>query len=54
MRPATDLSRFYRLFFSALIALIVFGIVLVFVTIPGGNVIYSVLGLIIFGGPDRV
>jgi FtsH-binding integral membrane protein len=46
----TDLSRFYRAFFFALIALIVFGLVLVFVNIPGGNVIYSVLGLVIFGG----
>ena len=27
-----------------------FGLVLVFVNIPGGNLIYSVLGLIIFGG----
>ncbi|HEX5192865.1 MAG TPA: Bax inhibitor-1 family protein [Solirubrobacteraceae bacterium] len=46
----TDLSRYYRAFFFALIALIVFGLVLMFVAIPGGNVIYSVLGLIIFGG----
>jgi uncharacterized protein len=46
----TDLSRYYRVFFFALIALIVFGLVLVFVAIPGGNIIYSVLGLIIFGG----
>ena len=46
----TDLSRYYRVFFWALIALIVFGLVLAFVAIPGGNVIYSVLGLIIFGG----
>ncbi len=45
-----DLSRYYRAFFWALIALIVFGLVLAFVAIPGGNVIYSVLGLIIFGG----
>ena len=46
----TDLSRYYRAFFWALIALIVFGLVLAFVAIPGGNIIYSVLGLIIFGG----
>src|SRR6201992_4328107 len=46
----TDLSRYYRVFFWALIALIVFGLVLAFVAIPGGNIIYSVLGLIIFGG----
>ena len=36
--------------FWALIALIVFGLVLVFVAIPNGNLIYSVLGLVIFGG----
>jgi FtsH-binding integral membrane protein len=46
----TDLSRFYRAFFFALIALIVFGLVATFVAIPGSNVIYAVLGLIIFGG----
>lgn len=46
----TDLSRYYRAFFFALIALILFGLVLLFVAIPGGNIIYSVLGLIIFGG----
>jgi FtsH-binding integral membrane protein len=46
----TDLSRFYRAFFFALIALIIFGLVATFVAIPGSNVIYAVLGLIIFGG----
>ncbi len=46
----TDLSRFYRAFFFALIALIVFGLVATFVAIPGANVIYCVLGLVIFGG----
>jgi modulator of FtsH protease len=30
-------------------ALIVFGIVLLFVAIPGGNIIYALLGLVIFG-----
>jgi modulator of FtsH protease len=45
-----DLSGFYRFFFIALIALIVFGLVTVFVSIPGGNVIYALLGLAIFGG----
>ncbi len=34
--------------FWALLALIVFGIVLIFVNIPGGSVIYSVIGLVIF------
>ena len=27
-----------------------FGIVLIFVSIPGGDLIYSMLGLVIFGG----
>jgi FtsH-binding integral membrane protein len=45
-----DLSGLARLSFFALIALIVFGIVLIFVHIPGGELIYSVLGLVIFAG----
>jgi FtsH-binding integral membrane protein len=45
-----DLSPFYRIMFFLLLALIVFGLVTVFVSIPGGNVIYSLLGLGIFGG----
>jgi FtsH-binding integral membrane protein len=45
-----DLSSWYRTLFWALLALIVLGIVLIFVSIPGGNVIYGVLGLVIFGG----
>ncbi len=45
-----DLSSMARMLFWALLALIVFGIVLIFVSIPGGNVIYAVLGLVIFGG----
>jgi FtsH-binding integral membrane protein len=44
-----DLSRWARTLFFALLALIVFGIVLIFVSIPGGNVIYAVLGLVVFG-----
>jgi modulator of FtsH protease len=32
------------------VALIVFGIVLIFVHIPGGELAYSVLGLVIFAG----
>ena len=44
-----DLSALYRYAFWALIALIVFGFVLFFVSIPGENVIYSVLGLAVFG-----
>jgi modulator of FtsH protease len=45
-----DLSAIARVCFFALIALIVFGIVLIFVNIPGGSLIYSVLGLVIFAG----
>jgi modulator of FtsH protease len=45
-----DLSVYYRFFFFALIALIVFGLVALFVSIPHSNVIYAVLGLVIFGG----
>jgi modulator of FtsH protease len=45
-----DLSVLARGLFWALLALIVFGIVLVFVQIPGGAVIYAVVGLVIFAG----
>jgi FtsH-binding integral membrane protein len=45
-----DLSAWARTLFWALLALIVFGIVGLFVTIPDGNAIYCVLGLVIFGG----
>jgi len=45
-----DLSGIARLCFWALIALIVFGIVLIFVNIPHGSLIYSVIGLVIFAG----
>jgi len=44
-----DLSSWYRLLFWALLALIVFGIVAIFVSIPNGHIIYAVLGLGIFG-----
>ena len=43
-----DLSGLARLAFVALIVLIVFGIVAIFVRIPHGSLIYSVLGLGIF------
>ena len=43
-----DLSGLARAGFWALVALIVFGIVLIFVHIPHGEIIYSVLGLVIF------
>ena len=45
-----DLSGIARVCFWALLALIVFGIVLIFVHIPAGELIYSVLGLVIFAG----
>jgi FtsH-binding integral membrane protein len=44
-----DLSSWARGLFWALLALIVFGIVLIFVSIPHANIIYCVLGLVIFG-----
>jgi modulator of FtsH protease len=45
-----DLTAVARVCFWALVALIVFGIVLIFVNIPGGQLTYSVLGLVIFAG----
>jgi FtsH-binding integral membrane protein len=45
-----DLTSWTRGLFWALLALIVFGIVAIFVSIPGGNVIYAVAGFVIFGG----
>jgi FtsH-binding integral membrane protein len=45
-----DLSSWGRTLFWALLALIVFGIVGLLVAIPNGNIIYCVLGLVIFGG----
>jgi modulator of FtsH protease len=50
----TDLSGLARASFWALLALIGFGVVLIFVHIPGGAVIYSVLGLVIFAGLTMV
>jgi uncharacterized protein len=45
-----DLTAVARVCFWALVALIVFGIVLIFVHIPDGALVYSVLGLVIFAG----
>ena len=45
-----DLAPVARVSFWALVALIVFGIVLIFVNIPGGDLAYSALGLVIFAG----
>jgi len=45
-----DLAPLARYSLWALVALIVYGIVLLFVQIPGGAVIYAVAGLVIFSG----
>jgi uncharacterized protein len=45
-----DLSAYARSLFWALIALIAFGIVLIFVHIPNGELVYAILGLVIFAG----
>jgi modulator of FtsH protease len=44
-----DLSYWARGLFWALLALILFGLVTIFVSIPHANVIYAVLGLVVFG-----
>ena len=45
-----DLSALARGLFWALIALIVFGIVQIFIRIPNGSLIYAIVGLVIFAG----
>lgn len=45
-----DLSAWARLCFWALIALIVFGIVMIFMRIPHASLIFAILGLVIFAG----
>jgi FtsH-binding integral membrane protein len=45
-----DLSVLARMLWWALVALIGFGVLLVFVSIPAGAVIYALLGLVIFAG----
>ncbi len=45
-----DLTALARACFWALVALIAAGIVLIFVHIPGGDLVYSALGLVIFAG----
>ena len=45
-----DLSGLARVCFWALLALIVFGIVAIFVQIPNSALIYSIAGLVIFAG----
>ncbi len=45
-----DLSVLARCCFWALLVLILFGVVLIFVQIPSGALVYSVAGLVIFAG----
>ena len=45
-----DLTALARISSWALVALIAFGIVLFFVSIPNGALVYSILGLVIFAG----
>jgi FtsH-binding integral membrane protein len=45
-----DLSALARVCLCALIALILFGIVAIFVRIPHGQLIYAIAGLVIFAG----
>ena len=45
-----DLSSWARSLFWALLGLIAFGIVAIFVSIPNSQIIYAVAGLAIFGG----
>jgi FtsH-binding integral membrane protein len=45
-----DLSSWSRVLFWALLALLVFGIVAIFVSIPQADLIWSIAGLVIFGG----
>ncbi len=45
-----DLSSWYRVLFWALLGLILFGLVSIFVSIPAENLIWSIAGLVIFGG----
>ena len=43
-----DLAPYVRFFFWALIGLIVFGVVMIFIQIPNGQLIWAILGLAIF------
>jgi modulator of FtsH protease len=45
-----DLSSWYRVLFFGLLALLAFGIVAIFVSIPAENLIWSIAGLVLFGG----
>jgi FtsH-binding integral membrane protein len=45
-----DLSSWTRTLFWALLALLLFGLVAIFVSIPHASLIYAIAGLVIFGG----
>lgn len=45
-----DLGAIGRISFFALIGLIIFGIILIFIHIPGADLLWSILGLVIFAG----
>jgi FtsH-binding integral membrane protein len=45
-----DLAPLARYLLWALVALIAFGVILLFVQIPGGALIYAIVGLVIFAG----
>jgi uncharacterized protein len=49
-----NLAWLARISFFALLALIVFGLVLVFVHIPHGSLLYSAIGLVVFAGLTMV
>jgi FtsH-binding integral membrane protein len=45
-----DLSSWTRMLFWALVTLITFGIVAIFASIPNVNLIYAIVGLVVFAG----
>jgi FtsH-binding integral membrane protein len=45
-----DLSAVGRISFFALVGLIILAVILIFTHIPGGDMIYAILGLVIFAG----
>src|ERR1700691_901869 len=45
-----DLSQFYKFVFIAFGVVFLFGLIALFVAIPGSNVIYCALMLVVFGG----
>ena len=49
-----DLAWLWRISFIALLVLFAFGIILIFVHIPHGSLIYAILGLVVFAGLTMV